>query len=83
MQAVYEAHGGLSLADARRVVDLIFDTVKARLARREKVLLSGFGSFRVVERKERIGVNPKTGRPMIIRGRLAVRFRPAGRLRSV
>ena len=32
---VYETHGGLSYADSQKVVDLILETVKGRLARGE------------------------------------------------
>ena len=74
-KAVYEAHGGMSFADAQKTVDTILETIKQRLTRGEKVLLSGFGCFRVVNRKERKGVNPHTGDPIVIPGRKAVTFR--------
>jgi nucleoid DNA-binding protein len=80
---VYEAHGGMSYADAQKIVDLILDTIKARLTRGEKVLLSGFGCFRVVPRKDRKGINPKTGESIMIPGRKAIRFKPSRYLKSV
>ena len=49
---VYEAHGGMSYADAQKIVDLILETIKGRLSRGEKVLISGFGCFSVMKRKE-------------------------------
>jgi len=76
-KAVYNAHGGMSYADAQRIVELILGIIKDRLRRGEKVLLSGFGCFRVVERKERKGVNPLTGGPITIRGRKAIVFKPS------
>ncbi len=82
-KAVYENHGGMSFADSQRIVDLILDKIKARLIRGEKVLLSGFGCFRVVVRKDRKGINPKTGEPIIIPGRRAVRFKPSKYLKTV
>ena len=82
-QAVHNIHGGMSYADAARVVDLILDIIKGRLVKGEKVLLSGFGSFRVVNRKDRKGINPQTGGSMIIRGRKAVAFKPSKYLKSV
>ena len=81
--AVYRAHGGLSRTEALRVVDTLFESVRRRLVRGEKVLLTGFGCFRVVQRRDRRGVNPRTGEPMTIVGRRAVVFTPAGRLKSV
>jgi nucleoid DNA-binding protein len=82
-KAVYEAHGGMSYANAQAVVGLIFDLIKSRLANGEKVLLSGFGCFRVVERKDRKGVNPKTGETIVIPGRKAIKFKPSKNIRSV
>ena len=76
-KAVYQAHGGMSFADAQRTVDALLETIKQRLTRGEKVLLSGFGCFRVVNRKERRGVNPHTGDPIVIPGRKAITFRPS------
>jgi DNA-binding protein HU-beta len=82
-RAVYKVHGGMSFAEAQSVVGLVFDLIKARLADGEKVVLSGFGCFRVVDRKDRKGVNPKTGESMLIRGRRAIKFKPSKYIRSV
>jgi nucleoid DNA-binding protein len=82
-QAIYEVHGGISFAEARKIVDLILDLIKGRLIKGEKVLVSGFGSFRVVRRKARKGINPQTGESIVIRGRKAVSFKPSKSLKSV
>ena len=82
-RAVYEAHGGLSQAESQRIVDGIFTTIRDRLLRGEKVLLSGFGCFRVRERKERRGVNPQTGENIVVSGRKAIIFKPSRYLKSV
>ncbi len=80
---VYETHGGLSYADSQRIVDLMLETIKGRLARGEKVLLSGFGSFSVMRRKDKKGVNPQTGEPILIPGRNSVKFKPSKYLESI
>jgi nucleoid DNA-binding protein len=80
---VYEAHGGISYVDALKIVDLILDKIKDRLSRGEKVLISGFGSFIVAKRKEKKGVNPQTGEPVMIPGRNSIKFRPSKNLRTV
>ena len=82
-QRVYEAHGGISYAEAQKIVDLILETIKRRLARGEKVLLSGFGCFTVMRRKEKKGVNPQTGEPVIISGRNSIKFKPSKYLKKV
>ncbi len=82
-KAVYDAHGGLSFNDARKIVDLFLDIIKGRLIRGEKVLISGFGCFRLVTRKGRKGINPQTGEPIVIPGRKAITFKPSKYLKSV
>jgi nucleoid DNA-binding protein len=80
---VYETHGGLSYADCQKTVDLIIETIKGRLARGEKVLISGFGCFNIMRRKDKKGVNPQTGEPVIIPGRNAVKFKPSKYLKTI
>jgi nucleoid DNA-binding protein len=82
-KAIHDIHGGMSFADALKVVDVILDTIKRRLVHGEKVLISGFGSFRVVTRKDRKGVNPRTGQAIVICGRRAVIFRPSKYLKTL
>lgn len=81
--AVHDIHGAMSHADALKIVDFILDTIKDRLARGEKVVISGFGCFRTVRRKDRKGVNPRTGEPILIAGRKAVTFTPSKYLKSL
>ena len=80
---VYETHGGLSYADSQKIVDLILETIKGRLVRGEKVLLTGFGCFSVRKRRDKKGVNPQTGEPVIITGRNAIKFKPSKYLKTV
>ena len=80
---VYEAHGGISYAEAQKIVDLILEMIKGRLVRREKVLLSGFGCFTVMRRKDKKGVNPQTGEPVIIVGRNSIKFKPSKYLKTI
>jgi DNA-binding protein HU-beta len=80
---VYEAHGGISYAEALKIVDFILETIKKRLAQGEKVLISGFGCFTVMHRKDKKGVNPQTGKPVIIQGRNSVKFKLSKNLKTV
>ncbi len=80
---VYEVHGGISYAEAQKIVDLVLETIKGRLARGEKVLLSGFGCFTVMLRKDKKGVNPQTGKPVIIPGRNSIKFKPSKYLKTI
>ncbi len=82
-KAIYDTHGGMSYADAQRIMDSILEIIKSRLTRGEKVLISGFGCFRVVVRKDRKGINPQTGKAIVIRGRKAIAFKPSKYLKAV
>ena len=64
----------LSLADAKKFVDLFFDTIKEQLNSGKTVKLSGFGTFDIVKTKERIGRNPKTMEEFPIPSKRKVKF---------
>ncbi len=82
-KAVHEVHGGMSFADAQKIVDQILDSIRRHIVRGEKVVISGFGSFRLVTRKPRKGVNPRTGEEIVIPGRKTVSFRPSKYLKTL
>ena len=76
-EQVYAKHGGLTKAQAAELVDIVLDQMKSRLAKREKVLVSNFGSFRVISARARRGRNPATGETIQIPSRESLVFRPA------
>ncbi|MGD8834016.1 MAG: HU family DNA-binding protein [Desulfobacteraceae bacterium] len=51
---------------AKEAVDCMFDSITGALAKNDAVQISGFGSFKVSERKARTGRNPQTGDPIQI-----------------
>ncbi|QVK16982.1 HU family DNA-binding protein [Mycoplasmatota bacterium] len=52
--------------DVELVVDTMINTIYDTLKSRDKVTVSGFGTFETKHRKERNGVNPKTGEKIIV-----------------
>ena len=80
---IHESYGGLSYIETHKIVNFILETIKDRLTRGEKVLLSGFGCFFVAQRKTRRGVNPRTGEPAIIPERSSVKFKPSKYLKTI
>ncbi len=73
---------GLNKKEARELVDLCFEELKASLAVGEQVKLSGFGNFELRDKSERPGRNPKTGEKVPIPARRVVTFRPGGKLKA-
>ncbi len=66
---------GLSKVDAKKALDAFIQTVSEEMKKGEKVSILGFGSFSVVEKSARKGVNPKTKQPIQIPARKAVKFK--------
>lgn len=82
-RAIHEAQPRISVAEAVTLVDAIFEAIKDQLARNEKVMITNFGTFRVLERAARQGINPASGEALLIEGHRAVSFRPAPSLQEV
>ena len=64
------------------LVETLLELIKETLESGEDVLVSGFGKFRVREKKERRGRNPATGDDMMLRPRRVVTFHCSGKLRK-
>ncbi len=79
---VAEATGQNEAASAR-AVNALFSAIETSLAKGEEVSISGFGSFKVVERSTRKGRNPQTGEPITIDARRSPVFRPGTQLKRV
>ena len=73
---------GLNKKEARELVDLCFEELKASLAVGEQVKLSGFGNFDLRDKKERPGRNPRTGEKIPVSARRVVTFRPGQKLQA-
>ena len=65
---------GLAKKTSREAVDAIISAITDCLAREEKVTLVGFGTFQVMERKARRGVNPQTRETMQIPAKKVPKF---------
>src|SRR6202167_4416671 len=72
----------LNKREARELVDLFFEEVRAALSNGEQVKLSGFGNFDLRDKNQRPGRNPKTGEEIPITARRVVTFRPGQKLKA-
>jgi integration host factor subunit alpha len=64
------------------IVETLLEIIKRTLASGDNVLVSGFGKFSVMEKKERKGRNPATGEDMMLEPRKVVTFKCSGKLRA-
>ena len=63
-------------------MEIFLEEIVSSLVKNEDVKLSGFGNFQLIEKKERIGRNPKTGEPALITARKVITFRAGQTLRK-
>jgi DNA-binding protein HU-beta len=83
VEAVQKQLGGeTSKADAERAVTAVIHGIKVGVKKDKMVQLVGFGTFKVVDRKARRGVNPKTKQPIRIPKSKAVKFVPGKDFKS-
>ena len=68
---------GFSKNFSSTIVDNLFKTLVGALLKSDKVKISSFGTFKVMNKKERIGRNPKTKNVAIITSRKVVKFKPS------
>ena len=68
---------GFSKNFSSTIVDNFFEIMAAELIRSNKVKISSFGTFKVMNKKERIGRNPKTKIEAKITSRKVVKFKPS------
>ena len=69
--------GKISRQAASTFLEVTLDEIKRALARGDKLMISSFGVFSVLDKKERVGRNPRTGEPITIVGRRVVSFKPS------
>jgi integration host factor subunit alpha len=73
---------GLSRAESLAMVESILDHICEALQRGENVKISGFGTFLLRDKAERIGRNPKTGVEVPITERRVLTFRASQMLKD-
>ena len=71
------AESGLSKTDSKKALDAFIASVTKAMKAGDKVSLVGFGTFSVVERGARMGINPST---IEIAAKKVVKFKPGTEL---
>ena len=68
---------GYSKNFSSEIVDNFFENMIQYLLKFKKIKISSFGTFEVINKKERIGRNPKTKEIAKISSRRVVKFKPS------
>ena len=59
---------GLTKRTAEIAVNAVFGNIREAMIKGDKVVVTGFGTFKVRKRASRVGRNPQTGSQMTISG---------------
>lgn len=73
---------GLSRAESSAMVERVLEMMSDAMARGENVKISGFGTFILRDKGQRVGRNPKTGVEVPIEARRVLTFRASQLLRD-
>jgi len=73
---------GIPRHQSSDLVESLLELIKSTLASGEGVLVSGFGKFCIIEKRERKGRNPATGEDLMLAPRKVVTFKCSGLLRE-
>ncbi|MCX6988880.1 MAG: HU family DNA-binding protein [Chlamydiae bacterium] len=75
---------GVHPNDVRNVIQSFLDALTDYLAEGDRLEFRDFGVFEIVERKQKIGRNPKNaGVPIVIPARRAVKFTPGKKMKKL
>ena len=73
---------GMTRAECESALKAILGQVEGNLKKGKKVTFAGFGTFQISKRKQRIGVDPRTGVKIDIPAAKVVKFKPSKTLKD-
>ena len=73
----------LSKGVCKDALEAFIDSVGEALKQNKTVSLTGFGTFVIMKRQSRVGVNPATGKKMQIPAKNVPKFKPGKALKSL
>lgn len=65
----------VSKACAEKALNSVIEAIKSGIKKQKRVVLIGFGTFSVVQRKARTGYNPQTHQKIKIKASKALKFK--------
>lgn len=72
----------LTKKQVETIVDMVFEHMKDKLSKGEKIELRGFGNFKVKERNARLARNPKTGETVEVPPQKSIHFKMSKALKD-
>jgi DNA-binding protein HU-beta len=64
-------------------LEAFIEVIEQSLKKKQPIVLTGFGTFTVIKRKSRVGVNPATRKKMTIPAKSVPKFKPGKALKEM
>jgi nucleoid DNA-binding protein len=74
---------GIKKGEVEKVLENMINIVVDTMKKNEKVNITGFGVFKIKEKKERIARNPKTGATVQVPAKRVPKFLPSKNLKGI
>ena len=75
LQTLCDQHPNLLRKDIEKILDIIFFEISEALCRGENIEIRGFGTYKVIKRKARVGRNPKNSELVQIPEKKAIKWK--------
>ena len=73
---------GFSKNFSSQIIESFYESLSLELIKYNKVKITSFGTLTAIEKKERLGRNPKTKIPAKITARKIIKFKPSEQLKE-
>lgn len=73
----------LPKTSCKNALESFIKTVETALKKNKTVVLTGFGTFSVMKRQARVGINPATGKKMNIPAKKVPKFKAGKKLKDL
>ena len=81
IQEICNQYKELTKAQAKHIVNCIFDSISIALSNKKRVEIRGFGSFGLKQYEARMGKNPQTGESVKVKKKILPFFK-AGKVKE-
>ena len=75
VQKLCNAYPYILRKDIEKILDIIFLEITEALCRGENIEIRGFGTYKIIKRKARLGRNPKTSESVQIPAKKAIKWK--------
>jgi len=75
VQKLCDMHPNILHKDLERIVDIVFFEIVKALCEGKNIEIRGFGTYKIVTRKARIGRNPKNSKTVQIPSKKAIKWK--------